>query len=73
MNANNLINAKGKARLIKLDQAATARQKAADAIANRCGYRNGNDAFRCMGQAFIALVKQRAPSINAAMVKEAGK
>jgi hypothetical protein len=53
--------------LAKLNKAADARQAAADAIAHRYGYTNGNAAYRGMGKAFIALVKQQAPSINKAM------
>ena len=55
--------------LRKLNKAADARQAGADAIARRYGYTDGNAAYRGMGKAFIALVKQQAPSINEAMKK----
>ena len=53
--------------LSKLNKAADARQAAADSIAHRYGYTDGNAAYRGMGKAFLALVKQQAPSINSAM------
>ena len=53
--------------LANLNKAASARKCAANAIARRYGYADGGAAFKGMGNAFIALVKQQAPSINAAM------